>query len=294
MSESSRKLREVLLLSVPPGGDTLVELATEAEQWSDKYLEWHEGLTQTVDEVTLERHREVLARVASMDESAAVTQLRESAEAPAVIGNDGTLHDATNFYAATKEIHDAARVISDATDAYLEVLGEHLDALLGDKEHPDDAPDLRPITSLARVVAAVVVGFAGEVERYREGTAELLGDLGKHPKAPEDPEDEIADHVVMMASGGHSDALIARVLGQAFPQWASSAATRAHNDAGGVSVPNLEARRVHELLTERVRKMRTQRGIAAGRDIRAGKVDPLKRFSDYVNRDQDADPEPDE
>jgi hypothetical protein len=285
-------LRELYLLDEPPGGEMLVELADRADKWSDAYFEWHQGLMETIAEATLARHRRVLERVASMDEPAAVAQLRDDPQPPALVDVDGEPIEGSRFYAAMRQVHDTTRIISEATETYLEILEKHIDDLLGNEEGPDDAADVRSIAVLARLVATSVVTFAAEVERFREGAAETLAAIGKHPESPVDPEDAISDHVVMMAHGGHSDAAIARVLAQAFPRWASSAVTRAQTDAGGVSVPRLEARRVQELLTERVRKMRTQRGVAAGRDVRDGKVDPLKRLVDYINRDPEAEPDP--
>jgi len=294
MDDPTRELRALYILRVPPGASRLAELAQQVEEWSTTYFAWHRQLVHEVARATLAWQRELVERVAKMEEADTVAVLQASDEPPPSTierGEDGRRLDADALRASMRKIHDAARTVDEATEVYINVLEQSADAMLGDRSDADDdeTAEPRPLRELTNMLGTLLVAFLAEVRRLKDGTTELLGELGEPPANPDNRASDIAELVVVMAGGGHSDSAIARVLGQVFPAWASSAATRARQEAGGASAPGLESKRVQELLSERVRKMRKERGVAAGQAVRAGNVDPLRRLAEFVDRDPDAE-----
>jgi hypothetical protein len=287
MSNPTRDLQELLTLRAPPDVAALREIAERAAVWATAYKEWRDDLMRSVAEAELSRHEALLERIGRMEEHEMITQLTSSDEdwEPQVENDDGTVWDATPLYNAVQKIHAAACTIDNATGAYLNVIQDSIDFMLGDDQNTGGT-EPRALRELANLLSSAILPFSSEVSRLREGTSLLMGRLGQ---PPETSDNEIADHVVIMARAGHSDAAIARVLGESYPEWLSSALFRVRVEAGGGSAPRLETKRVQELLTERVRKMRTERCVPAGRDVRSGKVDPLGGLRRYVRGEPEAD-----
>jgi hypothetical protein len=280
MEDPARELQNLLVIEQPPGAAELVHIAEQLEKWLEGYTRWHRDHMKLVAKATLQRHRQLLERVPKVSEAEAIETLKSDHEPhPVIVGDEGQKYDGTAFYASMKEVHDAAAAVDAATESFMDIFTA-VDRMLGDSSKPDDN---RPLRRLAEALVSVLVPFSFEVQRLKEGSAIVMARLGRHPEEIDDLEKLLASHVAILAGGGHSDGAIARILSESCPSWAASAVARVRAEAGGEPVsPALEGRRIQELLKERVRKMRAERGIPAGSAVKAGTVDPLRALAEFV------------